>query len=61
MFSLEKQKVFERFAQTTRVGRIGKPDDIAQAIVFLIGNSFMTGCVIECDGGLRLVGQQQQL
>ena len=28
-----------------------------EAIVFLIGNSFMTGCVLERDGGLRLVGQ----
>jgi len=38
-------------------GRVGKPEDIAQSIVFLIGNTFMTGCVLECDGGLRLVGQ----
>ena len=26
--------------------------------IFLIGNTFMTGCVIEFDGGLRLAGQQ---
>lgn len=53
-----KKETFARFAQAAPVGRIGQPDDIAQAIVFLIGNTFMTGCVIECDGGLRLVGQQ---
>ena len=53
-----KQETFNRFAQATPVGRVGKPEDIAQAIVFLIGNTFMTGCVIECDGGLRLIGQQ---
>ena len=35
-----------------------QPEDVASAIVFLIGNSFMTGCVIECDGVLRLVGQK---
>ena len=52
-----KQETFNRFAQATPVGRVGKPEDIAQSIVFLIGNSFMTGCVLECDGGLRLVGQ----
>jgi len=53
----QKQAAFEKFARATPVGRTGRPDDVAQAIVFLIGNSFMTGCVLECDGGLRLVGQ----
>lgn len=53
----QKQTAFAKFAAATPVGRVGKPEDIAQSIVFLIGNSFMTGCVLECDGGLRLVGQ----
>jgi NAD(P)-dependent dehydrogenase (short-subunit alcohol dehydrogenase family) len=53
----QKRTTFARFAAATPVGRVGRPEDIAQAIVFLIGNSFMTGCVLECDGGLRLVGQ----
>jgi NAD(P)-dependent dehydrogenase (short-subunit alcohol dehydrogenase family) len=57
----EKQSAFARFSAATPVGRVGRPEDIAQSIVFLIGNSFMTGCVIECDGGLRLVGQSLQL
>lgn len=53
-----KTTTFDRFAQATPVGRVGTPADIAHAIVFLIGNTFMTGCIIECDGGLRLTGQQ---
>jgi len=53
----QKQSAFAKFAAATPAGRVGKPEDIAQSIVFLIGNSFMTGCVLECDGGLRLVGQ----
>ena len=53
----QKRSAFARFAAATPVGRVGRPEDIAQSIVFLIGNSFMTGCVLECDGGLRLVGQ----
>lgn len=53
----EKRETFNRFAQAAPVGRVGKPEDIAQAIVFLIGNTFMTGCIVECDGGLHLVGQ----
>jgi NAD(P)-dependent dehydrogenase (short-subunit alcohol dehydrogenase family) len=54
----QKRATFESFAAATPVGRVGKPEDVAGAVVFLIGNSFMTGCVIECDGGLRLVGQK---
>ncbi len=39
------------------VGRIGRLDNIARAIVFLVGNRFMTGSVIDCDGGMRMVGR----
>lgn len=53
----KRRETFKKFAAATPVGRVGRPEDIAQSIVFLIGNSFMTGCVLECDGGLRLVGQ----
>lgn len=53
----QKRAAFARFSSATPAGRVGKPEDIAQSIAFLIGNSFMTGCVLECDGGLRLVGQ----
>jgi NAD(P)-dependent dehydrogenase (short-subunit alcohol dehydrogenase family) len=53
----QKHAMFKKFATITPVGRVGKPQDVAEAIVFLITNSFMTGCVIECDGGLRLGGQ----
>jgi NAD(P)-dependent dehydrogenase (short-subunit alcohol dehydrogenase family) len=52
----QKAETFGRFARSTPAGRVGRPEDIAQAIAFLVGNTFMTGCVIECDGGLRLVG-----
>jgi NAD(P)-dependent dehydrogenase (short-subunit alcohol dehydrogenase family) len=53
----QKRATFLKFAAATPAGRVGRPEDIAESIVFLIGNSFMTGCVLECDGGLRLVGQ----
>jgi NAD(P)-dependent dehydrogenase (short-subunit alcohol dehydrogenase family) len=46
--------VFADYAGKTPVGRVGKPDDIAQAVAFLISNGFMSGHVIVCDGGLRL-------
>ena len=49
-----KRAAFARFAASTPVGRVGQASDVAQAIVFLIECTFMTGTVIECDGGLRL-------
>lgn len=50
----EKQAVFTDYAAKAPVGRVGRPEDIAEAIGFLVSNTFMTGHVIVCDGGLRL-------
>ena len=50
----QRGNVFADFAGRTPVGRIGRPEDIAEAIAFLIGNGFMSGHVITCDGGVRL-------
>ncbi len=47
-----KDETFDSYAAQTLVGRIGQPNDIAQAIQFLIENEYMTGKVIGCDGGL---------
>jgi NAD(P)-dependent dehydrogenase (short-subunit alcohol dehydrogenase family) len=52
----EKAPVFAGFAARTPVGRVGKPDDVAQAISFLISDSFVSGHTIICDGGLRWAG-----
>lgn len=52
----QKNSVFSDFAAKTPVGRVGQPQDIAQAIAFLISNTFVTGHIITCDGGLRLGG-----
>jgi NAD(P)-dependent dehydrogenase (short-subunit alcohol dehydrogenase family) len=52
----QKAAVFSDYAAKTPVGRIGRPDDIAQAIGFLVSNSFTTGQIIICDGGIRLAG-----
>ena len=50
----QREATFAQAAEENPVGRVGQPEDVAQAIAFLISNSFMTGSVIECDGGLRL-------
>ena len=51
----QRQVTFAQYAANTPVGRIGKPEDVAHTIRFLIENTFMTGAVIECDGGVRLM------
>jgi NAD(P)-dependent dehydrogenase (short-subunit alcohol dehydrogenase family) len=53
--SEQRTAVFAEYAAKTPVGRVGRPEDVAQAVAFLITDSFMTGHVIVCDGGLRLV------
>jgi NAD(P)-dependent dehydrogenase (short-subunit alcohol dehydrogenase family) len=50
----QKQAMFKDYAARTPVGRVGRPEDVAQAIAFLIGNDFTTGHMLICDGGLRL-------
>ncbi|MBY2934046.1 SDR family oxidoreductase [Rhizobium leguminosarum] len=50
----QRDSVFADFAGRTPVGRVGRPEDIAEAIAFLIGNGFMSGHVITCDGGVSL-------
>jgi NAD(P)-dependent dehydrogenase (short-subunit alcohol dehydrogenase family) len=49
----QRSQVYAEYAGKTPVGRVGRPEDVAQAIAFLIGDSFVTGHVLLCDGGLR--------
>ena len=48
----------EAMAGAHPLGRIGRPDDIANLVLFLAsdGASFMTGGGIDCDGGLMAKG-----
>ncbi len=52
--SEQREAVFAQTAQALPVGRIGTPEDVAEVIMLLLGNGFMTGTVIECDGGIRI-------
>jgi pteridine reductase len=44
----------ERRAGETLLGRVGRPEDVADAVVYLIGADFVTGATLVVDGG-RLV------
>jgi len=49
-----RDAVFARFAAQAPVGRIGQASDIADAVRFLIENTFTTGNILKVDGGARL-------
>ena len=49
-----KAEALEGLGAGTPVGRVGKPEDIASAITFLIDNTYTTGVVLRVDGGGRL-------
>ena len=44
----------ERRAAETLLGRIGSPEDIAEAVAYLVGASFVTGTSLVVDGGRLL-------
>ncbi|MDM9644791.1 SDR family oxidoreductase [Rhizobium sp. S163] len=50
-----KAETLDAMAQRLPVGRIGRPQDIADAIAFVMGNGFTTGTVLHVEGGHRLV------
>jgi len=51
----ERKRFFETTVNTLPVRHIGKPKDLAEAVRFLMVNSFITGIVLHVDGGERLV------
>lgn len=55
MTAERKREVFASMAARLPVGRVGQPEDIADAVVFLMRSQFSTGAVLDVDGGHRLV------
>jgi NAD(P)-dependent dehydrogenase (short-subunit alcohol dehydrogenase family) len=50
----QRRVYFDSVAAVSPVRRVGKPDDVAEAIVYLAGAGFVTGTVLECTGGSNL-------
>ncbi len=51
----EKEERLSAMAKRLPVGRVGRPDDIADAIGFMMGNGFTTGTILHVEGGHRLI------
>jgi NAD(P)-dependent dehydrogenase (short-subunit alcohol dehydrogenase family) len=45
----------ENFRQASTTGTVGKPEDLAESYIYLMKDQFVTGTVIESNGGCLLV------
>ncbi|WP_424134710.1 SDR family oxidoreductase [Roseomonas chloroacetimidivorans] len=46
--------LFQEQARKAPLARPGQPEEVADAVLFLIRNAFVTGIVLDVDGGLHL-------
>ncbi|MEA3182449.1 MAG: hypothetical protein QOI59_5972 [Gammaproteobacteria bacterium] len=46
--------LFEAASLKAPLARAGSSDEVADAIAFLVGNAFVTGIILDVDGGLHL-------
>jgi 3-oxoacyl-[acyl-carrier protein] reductase len=49
-----RPEVLEKLTAPVPLKRLGEPDEIANAVLFIFENDFFTGRCIDLDGGLRL-------
>jgi NAD(P)-dependent dehydrogenase (short-subunit alcohol dehydrogenase family) len=53
MEATAREAMYDRMRQSLPVRRIGQPEDVAQAILLVATNPFMTGVTLNVDGGGR--------
>jgi NAD(P)-dependent dehydrogenase (short-subunit alcohol dehydrogenase family) len=53
----QQQQLLDQFASQIPMGRVGDPDEVAKAAVFLASSdsSFVTGTELFVDGGIRQI------
>ncbi len=57
MFAMEGEARANHFSSTTKdhlIPRVGKPEEVAAAAIFLLENTFVTGTIVDVDGGAIL-------
>jgi NAD(P)-dependent dehydrogenase (short-subunit alcohol dehydrogenase family) len=55
VFGEKRSEIVEAIAKKLPIQRIGKPEEIADAVLFCMGNGFVTGATLLVDGGDALV------
>ena len=48
-------QTFNHFAEQLPVGRVGNVEDVAHTISYLLTNTFITGSIVDVDGGHRVI------
>jgi 3-oxoacyl-[acyl-carrier protein] reductase len=43
----------EELAKRVPLGRLGTPDEVAQSVIMVIGNAYLTGQTIQANGGMH--------
>ncbi len=55
IFGDQRDEILAAAGAKLPVGRVGRPDEIAQAVLFLMKNGYVTGINLVVDGGGLLV------
>ena len=48
------EKIRQEYISRQRIGRLGKPEEIAEGVLFLVLNEFCTGVSLLVDGGMTM-------
>lgn len=51
---LRRAEMFAETAGRLPVGRMGTAGDVGQAVIYLVTNTFTTGTILDCNGGIHL-------
>ncbi len=54
-FGAAKEEALRPFLSQLPLRRLGQPAEVADAVMFLIGNAYVTGTVLHIDGGALLI------
>ncbi len=54
MVASMKPEALEKMAEGIPMHRLGQPEEIGHTVVFIFENDYLTGRVIELDGGIRI-------
>ncbi|MNF11923.1 3-ketoacyl-(acyl-carrier-protein) reductase [compost metagenome] len=49
-----KPEALEKMTAGVPLKRLGRPDEIAHSVAYILENDYYTGRILELDGGLRL-------
>ena len=52
----DDKELWEDVRKSIPLGRLGKPEDVASAVIYLLSDAseFMTGAELTVDGGMRV-------